>query len=452
MLAGLAVLASACGTTPNAGLPPQRPLGGDVPAYDAPTDPDARDSVPVPVADSLMAHAGDSVSLREALGLALIRNPELRAFAHEMRAREARALQAGLWPNPGLTFELDEFGGTGELSGLDNSTRQLLLTQRLPLGGDPGARAEAARRNRDRAGWDYEAARLDVFTRVTKRWVDLVAAQRRVELADSLLSLSEHFYESVQAQVETGEVSPLEEKRARIVLSNARIERERAVRRRRAARTSLAATWGEPDPAFRGAEGTLDSVAPLPEQDTLVALLDQNPTVARWESETAYRRQLVDVEKARRIPDPTVKFGGVEFGGRGERALNLEIEWPLPLFDRRQGAIDAARFRARRAQSRRAGAIVAARDSLSAAYGRLAASFREARTVGRESLPAARETFRATREGYERGKFGLLRVLDAQRTLVETANQYLDAVAAYHQARADVERLIAAPLPEPAPE
>lgn len=441
------IVLSGCGTTPDAGLPPQRPLGDDVPAHDAPTDPGAGDSVPVPVADSVVAEPGDSIRLREALALALVGNPELRSFGHEMRAREARVTQAGLWPNPGLAFEVDEFGGTGELSGIDNSERRLLLTQRFPLGGDVGARSDVARLDRDRAGWDYEAARLDVFTRVTKRYVDLLAAQQRVRLADSLLALSERFYESVAAQVEAGEVSPLEEKRARIVLSNARIERERAVRERRAARASLAATWGETDPVFRGAAGRLDRVARIPEQDTLVALLEQNPDVARWATETAYRRQVVDLEEARRIPDPTLKFGGVEFGGRGERALNVEVELPLPLFDRRQGAIREAQYRVRRAESRQASARVRARDSLSAAYARLAASHREARTLGEEALPAARETFRATQEGYERGKFDLLRVLDARRTLVETANQYLDALAAYHRARADVERLVAAPLP-----
>ena len=448
LVASLIGLVSSCGTTPNAGLPPQRPLGDTLPGYEAPTEPDARDSVPVPVADSVVAEPGDSLALREAL----VRNPELRSYAHEMRAREARTLQAGLWPNPGLGFELDEFGGTGELAGVENSERRVTLSQRFPLGGDVGAREGAARLNRDRAGWDYEAARLDVFTQVTKRYVELVAAQQRVELADSLLSLSERFYESVRTQVETGEVSPLEEKRARIVLSNARIERERAVRQRRAARKSLAATWGEPDPAFRGAAGRLDSVTAIPDQDTLVALLDRNPDLARWETETAYRRQLVELEEARRIPDPTLRFGGVEFGGRGERAFVAGIEWPLPLFDRNQGAIQEARFRVRRARSRRAEAIVSFRDSLSAAYERLATAHREARTLGREALPAARETFHGVQEGYERGKFDLLRVLDARRTLVETANQYLDALAAYHRTRAEVERLLGGPLPEPGEE
>jgi cobalt-zinc-cadmium efflux system outer membrane protein len=35
-----------------------------------------------------------------------------------------------------------------------------------------------------------------------------------------------------------------------------------------------------------------------------------------------------------------------------------------------------------------------------------------------------------------------LNVLDAQRTLFEAKGQYIEALSAYHKARADVERLI----------
>ncbi|MGI9078306.1 MAG: hypothetical protein ACR2G6_13410 [Gemmatimonadaceae bacterium] len=44
------------------------------------------------------------------------------------------------------------------------------------------------------------------------------------------------------------------------------------------------------------------------------------------------------------------------------------------------------------------------------------------------------------------GKFGYLDVLDAQRTLIAAGGQYLRAIADYHKAVADVERLIGAPL------
>ena len=55
------------------------------------------------------------LTLREALSIVLVRNPELRAFSWEVRARESMALQAGLPPNPEISFELENFGGTGSV-------------------------------------------------------------------------------------------------------------------------------------------------------------------------------------------------------------------------------------------------------------------------------------------------------------------------------------------------
>lgn len=61
-------------------------------------------------------------------------------------------------------------------------------------------------------------------------------------------------------------------------------------------------------------------------------------------------------------------------------------------------------------------------------------------------MPAAEQSFAANELGYSEGKFSLLEVLDAQRTLFEARGQYLESLASYHQARAEVERLIGASL------
>lgn len=440
----LAGLLGACGTTPNAGIPDARPLGDTLPSYRSPERPSDVDTARS-LTDSVSL-SGDTLTLRRALGLALTRNPKLRSFAHEVRAREARALQAGLLEPPTLSLELDEFGGTGDLSGFDNSERRAMLSQPLPLGGDRGARRSAAEGYRDLAGWDYETARLDVFTEVTKKYVDLLATQRRVSLTDSLLALTRRFHRSVSEQVEAGEVSPLEEERASILLSNARIARDRAVRERRAARKSLAATWGRTDPSFRAVAGRLDSLAPVPALDSLTHEVQRNPAIARSESELSYRQQVVALEKARAIPDPVLRFGGAEFGGRGERALTAGIAFPLPFWDRNQGNVQKARYRLQRARAEQERTRIRIRDSLSVAYERLSSAYQEARTLSTEILPAARTTFDATREGYDAGEFDLLRLLDAQRTLVETSTRYLEALADFHRTRATVERLIGRPL------
>ena len=44
---------------------------------------------------------------------------------------------------------------------------------------------------RDIAGWDYEAKRLEVLTEATKAFVDVLAAQERLALTEDIVRLSE---------------------------------------------------------------------------------------------------------------------------------------------------------------------------------------------------------------------------------------------------------------------
>jgi cobalt-zinc-cadmium efflux system outer membrane protein len=120
----------------------------------------------------------------------------------------------------------------------------------------------------------------------------------------------------------------------------------------------------------------------------------------------------------------------------------MELSVPLPVFDRNQGNRLEARYRLAKAEEEQRAATVQAHTALGEAYAALAAAYAVATALKNDALPGAQSAFEATSEGYRQGKFGFLDVLDAQRTLFEVRGQYIEALATYHQAVADVERLI----------
>jgi cobalt-zinc-cadmium efflux system outer membrane protein len=63
-------------------------------------------------------------------------------------------------------------------------------------------------------------------------------------------------------------------------------------------------------------------------------------------------------------------------------------------------------------------------------------------------MPGAETAFEAAQIGYRQGKFDYLEVLDAQRTLFSSRTRYIQALAEYNRAVAEVERLIGTPLTE----
>lgn len=431
----------ACSTPRNSTWPEPRPLGDDFVSYHPPISAATLDAA----SDAHLVSRAD-LTLPEALSLALLQNPNLRAFAWEVRAHEALTLQAGLRPNPEIGTDLEDFAGTGPLSRFEATEITFGLSQLIELGGDRRRRQQVASLERDLAGWDYETVRLDVLTETAQAFTRVLAAQQRQLLADSLLTQAHRFYQSVAARVVAGKVSALEERRALVVRSTTQIAFERAIRELSIARSQLAATWGRSDPDFEQVEGQLAYVEAVPGYDRLKTFLERNPDVARWQTEMAMRRADLALEHARRIPDPVLSIGTRRIRELGETALAAGISIPIPFFNRNQGAIHAARYRLRQGEEAHRATSVRAEQMLAQTYEQLAMTYAEVTTLRDDILPAARENFTATEEGYREGKFDLLSVLDAQRTLFEMTNQYVDALAAYHITRSEVERLIGTPL------
>jgi cobalt-zinc-cadmium efflux system outer membrane protein len=383
---------------------------------------------------------GGDIVLSDALSLALQYNPELAAFSIEVRVAEARTLQAGLRPNPEINIEMENFAGSGALRRFDGAETTIQVGQVIELGGKRPKRRRVASLEGELAGWDYETKRADVLTETSKSFVDVLAAQERVALTWELLGLAEQTADAVSARVKAGKVSPVEETRAGVALSNSRIEHARAQRSLEAARKKLAAAWGSGVPAFERAVGPLDRVSSIPPADLITQELRGNPDIARWATEKEQRRAASSLQDAIRIPDPTLAAGIRRFRESGDSAFVAGVSIPLPLFNRNQGGILESRRRLAKAEWESAAAETRVRAALAETYQVLSSAVSEIDALKTTVIPGAQSAFEAASEGYRQGKFGYLDVLDAQRTLFEARGQYVSSLATYQKALADLDR------------
>jgi cobalt-zinc-cadmium efflux system outer membrane protein len=381
------------------------------------------------------------LTLADALAAALRASPSLPASALELRALEAEALQAGYLPNPTFTTEVEDFAGSGERGGFDVSETTLSLSQLIELGGKRATRVRLARAERDLSRWDYEVRRVDVLTSVATAFFETLAAQERLALAGELLRTAEETLRSVAATVRSGAVSPIEEGRAQVSLSQVRIERESRVRSLEEAKLALAQTWGGTEAVFSEVRGDFPAVSPPEGLEDFLARIEANPDLARWTTELEARAAALSLEKARAVPDVTVSAGGRYYRDGQDVGLVALFSLPLPLFDRNQGAIGAAEMRLARARSEQRAAEVSTRGAVARSYQALLAAYRRAVELRDGALPQAKTVFDGTRTGYVRGLFSYIEVLDAQRTLFQLRGEYVDALADYHASLAALSRL-----------
>lgn len=392
------------------------------------------------------AHPTGILTLQDAVSAALVSSPRLAAFSWEVRSRDARAVQAGLLPNPQILVEVENLGGSGDRAAFEQGETTVWLSQLIPLAGKPAKRRRVAELDRDLSQWEYEGTRLSVLTDTTKAFIATLAAQQQLELLRELEELAGASVRQVTLVADAGGASMVEKTRAEVELSSIRLRRQQAEGQLAANRASLASSWGSATADFTSVAGDLADVVPAPALEDLVARVRENPDLARWATELDRRSAALSLAEARRIPDPTLSLGGRYFNDNGDSALVVAVTIPIPVFDRNQGNVLAATSDLSKARAEKASSEVSVQALLQQRHAALAAAYRQAETLRRDTLPAARETYAGVREGYRRGLFRSLDVLDAQRTLFELRSQYFRTLATYQLARADVERLTASPL------
>lgn len=398
-----------------------------------------------------VAEPTGALTLRQALALTVVRSPELAAVSYDIRIAEARLLQAGLRPNPELDFLSENIAGSGEFSDARRSENTLQLGQLIELGGKRRARVREAALGRDLAGFDYATRKRDGFRKTAEHFVDVLAGQRRVALNEELVQLTSSFIPAAERRVEAGKASELEKTRFDVAIGSARIDLDQARRDLQAARQRLATQWGSTKPRFASAVGDLDATPPLESLDALARKLERNPRLARFGTEVAQREAALAREKAAAVPDVTLRAGARQFNETKDTTAVVGFSLPLPLWNRNQGNIRAAREQVAKADAEQAAVAAALTTELSDAWQSLAGA-RSAIAILRETvLPGAERALRATADGYDAGRFGYLEMLEARRTIAAARGQYLQAITDYHKARHAVEALTAEPEPHRLP-
>jgi len=380
------------------------------------------------------AQAGQGLSLPEALAEAFANNPELAAAGREIGIAEGERRQAGLLPNPELSWEVED-------TRRDTSTTTVTLSQPLELGGKRGARIAVAGSGQAIAQLELERQRNGLRADVVQAFHAALRAQTALALAQQSQALTERGVRVVQGRVSAGQSSPVESTRAQVQLAQAQAEVRRAETQQAVAYQALARLTGSPVTMFDRLSAAELSPGTAPKAETL---LDKVEQTADWRLAAAQIERgeaSLGSAKAQRIPDLTVSIGSQYSREDREQVNVVGLSMPLPLFDRNQGNVLAAARRTDQARDLRNAVELRVRSETRSAVSQWHTAMQEVDAYDRTILPSAQQAVDTATRGFEMGKFAFLDVLDAQRTLIEARGLYLEALAAATDARAQVERI-----------
>ncbi len=375
------------------------------------------------------------ITLDEAIARALASNLDLAAVRQETDAALALRDQAALRPNPTASYDIEQIRGGNRASGITFSVP-------LELGGKRAARISAAERGQDVAEAEVGQRRVELRAATIEAYFELLAAQQRAELARASLDIANRALDAAARRVQAGRVSPVDETRARVVRSTARIEQSQADLDVLNARQRVYALWGvvraEPFVAVTP-EAQPHATASAA---SLAARIEQAPELVRLRAEAARRDALTELARTQAFPSFAMNVGTRTLVETGDRANAVGLSVAIPVFDRNQGNIRDAQIRSDQARQLTLAAEVRLRSEVGQALERLSAARTQSDIARHQLLPDAESALNAATRGFELGKFGFLDVLEAQRALFLGRGQLVRALADAYRASADIERLI----------
>lgn len=385
--------------------------------------------------------AADELTLAAALARAEAQHPSLEAQRALARVAESQVLQAGLRPAPELRLDAENLLGSGPYGSVDRLETTLGFSQLIERGDLLARRVDSARAQQALQADDSAIARLEVRAEVARRFAHLLSDQAKLAITRETTALAEDTQREVERRVSAARSPVAERWRARIALERARLDEEHAEHELLASRRHLAAAMGQAEADFGEARGDLQRLPEVAPVEELLARLESAPEALRYASEVRLRESEWRLARSKAKAGVTLGTGLRRFEDGGDTALTFSASLPLWQGSRQRGAIAEAEARRDQGQSERSAALLRAQAQLYALYQEMNHARVEFEAQRDRVVPAAQQALEQTRYAWERGRYSLLELRDAQAEWTAQRSRLIEAAAEYQSQLIEIQRL-----------
>ena len=355
--------------------------------------------------------AGQTYSLDSVLQLAAGNNPTIEQSRHHISAETAKALQAGLYPNPFLMYvgeKINSDGSAGEFQGFELSQR-IVTASKLEISRQKYCeRAHVAEHL-------AVAQQYRVSNAVQSHFYEALAAFERLALRQELLKSAEDVAVTSRELYNQGQTNEVGLRRANVNLQKHRLDVLAAENEYRDSFRRLSAVVGVVlSPGM--VEGQLratETIAPFDE--VLASLITESPEILAARAKLRVDQTTVSRELVEWIPDITIQGGpGYNFTNN-DPVYNAAIKIELPVHDRNQGTIRQARHDLARQQLEIQRLELQLRERLAMAYRKYATALQHATEYDATIIPELKSAYGQLLASYKDNRVEWLQVLEGQR-------------------------------------
>jgi outer membrane protein, heavy metal efflux system len=381
------------------------------------------------------AAAAGGLTLTDLEQMALQGNPTLPQAVAQIEAARGRAVQAGLYPNPTVGYEADRIGAAGSAGEMQGAfIDQTIVT--------------AGKLQLSRAKYTHEVSQMEaqalaqqyrVLNGVRVRFYQLLAMQRLLDVRAELVKVAEDAVTTTDQLVNVGAANRADLLQARIEARQERVTLENTRELYLAAWQQLAAFVGNPCLAGERLPGELEAAAAVPDLcTTLDHLLAVSPELQAARAEVVRDRVALQREQVEPIPNIQVRVSnGYDFETHND-VTSVQAGVRLPLFDKNQGNIRAARAQLAYAQAEVGRVELSLRQRLARAYARYRTAQAVVQMYREGNLPEARQAYELYLDSFRNRRAAWPQVLVAQRTYFQLSVDYVEVLEQLRRAEVTI--------------
>lgn len=397
--------------------------------------------------------APSTLRLGEVLALARERNPRLKAAQLQVDATRSREAEAGLLPDPTImvgvaNLALPEFSASMPAS----MAPSFQATQRFPIAGKRGLRDEIARQSTVIDSISVEEVWWTIRTQVVSTFLEIYRTDRQTDVLRRTLGLIQDFQTVALSMYASGTGPQADVLQAGV----ARARMEADIQRLLALRMGAASRLN----GLLSRSG--DTPVPTPELASMPAEIPSMEVLTRWAIESrpallALHLAIIRAASNRELSDkaiwPDLTLGLQYALGRMDGDYSsmggASIGFSLPLYSgsRQKKLREEATALEGMARARFEDALT----SVNAALGESMAELNRSRTLiqlySEDILPQALAAVEASLSSYRVGGVDFMALIDAQMAVNRFEGEYIDLIASYGLALAQLERAVGRELP-----
>jgi cobalt-zinc-cadmium efflux system outer membrane protein len=376
------------------------------------------------------------LTLSEALSRVAAADPSLAANAARLQSADAALLQADVRPRDTIGVDVEDFVGTGAYSPTEQSQVTTWYERIWERGGKREARIETARSEQGAVVQRNRLRLLDLFARVQTAWVDALAAEAAIPVAQQKLDAAQRVETEVERRVARALDPLFARERARTAVAQARIDLDQAKGRARMTRAILANYWGS------GADYQLEPGA-FAQIDAAAEAGEDSPDLAALAAERDASEARLRLAETGDVSNATGKVGIRHFGQSNDVAMVVGGSIPLGNRAANRGNVARAQADQLAAEADMAVARVERKREIDQLLADRSLIAQEIGRIDRDVLPGAQRAVTLVRDGFARGgtAFTFLEVSQAQQAVIDARARRVDLLRRFHLAGVRLDRL-----------